>query len=228
MLFDTHAHLDDEQLAGNTAEILAEARAHDVNHVLTVSTTLASCYRSIKLSESHPQVWAAAGIHPNSCHEANPLQWKEIRGLIKHPRVVAIGETGLDGYWDFCPMDVQREYFLRHIELSRESGLPFIVHMRDCEPEMLETLAGARDAAGRLNGIMHSFCGSARAADTCLDWGMHISFAGMVTYKKNDELRAIAATIPDDRLLIETDSPEFLTTPRPRKFISELYTSGCC
>lgn len=207
MLFDTHAHLDDEQLADVASEVIEDARAHDVNHVLTVSTTLASCYRSVRLSETYPEIWAAVGIHPNSCHEANLQQWKEIRELVNHPRVVAVGETGLDGYWDFCPMDLQREYFLRHIELSHQSGLPFIVHMRECEPEMLETLAAARDAEGRLNGIMHSFCGSQQAADTCLDWGMHISFAGMVTYKKNDELRAIAATVPDDRLLIETDSP---------------------
>ncbi len=215
MLFDTHAHLDDEQLAESTAEILADAREHDVTHVLTVSTTLASCYRSLKLCETCPEVWAAVGIHPNSCHEANRQQWKEVCELAKHPRVVAIGETGLDGYWDFCPMDLQREYFLRHIELSHATGLPFIVHMRDCEPEMLEMLDAATDPGGRLNGIMHSFCGSQQAAETCLDWGMHISFAGMVTYKKNDELRAIAATIPDDRLLVETDSPYL--SPHPAR-----------
>lgn len=207
MLFDTHAHLDAEQLAHMTPELLADAATHSVGHILTVSTTLASCYQSIRLAEENPSVYAAVGIHPNHCHETNPAQWKEITTLIGHPRVIAIGETGLDDHWDFCPMDLQLEYFLRHIQLSHTSGLPFIVHMRDCEEVMMKTLESARNAQGKLNGIMHSFCGSGDAARQCLEWGMYISFAGMVTYKKNDELREIAAGIPADRLLIETDSP---------------------
>jgi len=207
MLFDTHAHLDAEQLAGQTESLLADAHAHSVERILTVSTDLASSYRSIKLAEQHSAVYASVGIHPNHCHEASPAHWKEISGLIDHPKVVALGETGLDDHWDFCPMELQKEYFVQHIELSHQSGLPFIVHMRDCEAEMMRTLADHLDPQGKLHGVMHSFCGSQDAADQCLEWGMHVSFAGMVTYKKNDPLRTIAATIPDDRLLIETDSP---------------------
>ena len=207
MLFDTHAHLDDEQLISDTAAILADAEKHQVTRILSVSTTLASCYQTVQLASDHEAVFAAIGIHPNHCHETNLNQWNEIRTLIDRPKVVAIGETGLDGHWDYCPMSIQKEYFLRHIELSHSSGLPFIVHMRDCESQMMETLEAARNDQGQLNGVMHSFCGSLEAAIQCLDWGMYISFAGMVTYKKNSELREIAAGIPVDRLLVETDSP---------------------
>lgn len=214
-LFDTHAHLDSDQLVEQTPELLADAKANSVGRILTVSTTLASCYRSLKLAEQHSMVYAAVGIHPCSCHQANLAQWKEITTLINRPKVVAIGETGLDGYWDDCPMETQLEYFLRHIELSHASGLPFIVHMRDCETRMMETLESALDDSGQLNGVMHSFCGSKQAAQQCLDWGMYISFGGMVTFKKNDDLRAIAASIPDDRILIETDAP-FLS-PHPHR-----------
>ena len=104
-LFDTHAHLDSDQLAEQTPEILADAKTNSVSRILTVSTTLASCYRSLKLAEQHSMVYAAVGIHPCSCHQANPAQWKEITTLIDRPKVVAIGETGLDGYWDDCPME---------------------------------------------------------------------------------------------------------------------------
>lgn len=206
-LFDTHAHLDDEQLIEQTEPILKDCQDHGVSRILTVSTNLDSCHRSIQIAEQHSEVYAAVGIHPNYCHQAGPTDWQTVESLVPHTKVVAIGETGLDDHWDYCPMDVQIDFFLKHIELSHQTGLPFIVHMRDCEPLMLQTLESALDPQGRLNGIMHSFCGSLAAANQCLEWGMHISFAGMVTYKKNQGLREIARTIPDDRLLIETDSP---------------------
>ena len=130
MLFDTHAHLDAEQLVEQTEAVIADAAGHNVNRILTVSTTLASCYTSIALAEKYEGVYAAVGIHPNSCQDASPAQWTEIAGMVDHPKVVAIGETGLDDHWDFCPMELQKEYFLRHIELSHQKDMPFIVHMR--------------------------------------------------------------------------------------------------
>ncbi len=207
MLFDTHAHLDDEQLFPQVASLVADAKQHQVTSILTVATSLASSYRSLQLAESYTGVYAAVGIHPNYCHQATPVQFQEVAQLIEHPRVVAIGETGLDDHWDFCPLELQKEFFLQHIALSHSSGLPFIVHMRDCEPLMMKTLEMARNDSGMLNGVMHSFCGSRQAAQQCLEWGMYISFAGMVTYRKNTELREIAADIPAERLLIETNAP---------------------
>jgi TatD DNase family protein len=230
MLFDTHAHLDDEQLLGRTDELVADARRHGVTRILTVSTSLASCYRSLQLAGQFEGVYAAVGIHPNCCHEALPAHWQEIGKLIDRPGVVALGETGLDRYWDFCPWELQQEYFLRHIRLSRDSGLPFIVHMRDCETEMLATLDRAREG-GTLHGVMHSFCGSAEAARQFLEWGMYISFAGMVTFKKNHGLRESAAGIPEDRLLVETDSPYLSPHPcrsqRPNTPALVRYTLQC-
>lgn len=206
MLFDTHAHLDSPEFADDLAGVVESAMGSGVSRILTVATDLASSYRSIRISETWESVHAAIGIHPNHCQDASPAEWQEIAGLHAHPRVVALGETGLDKHWDFCPFPLQVEYFERHIRLSHDSGLPFVVHMRDCEPEMLETLSRLTDQ-GRLNGIMHSFCGSQEAVERCLDWGMMISFAGMVTYPKNGELREVARRVPEDRLLVETDSP---------------------
>ena len=128
------------------------------------------------------------------------------------PGVVAIGETGLDRYWDFTPFDMQQDYFDRHLRLSQERGLPFIVHMRDCDEDILVMLREAH-RRGPLNGVMHSFTGSRAMAEECLAMGLYISFAGMVTYKKSDELRAIAAAVPDDRILVETDSPYLSPEP---------------
>ncbi len=214
MLFDTHAHLDSPEFAETLPGVIDAAGAAGVSRILTVATDLASCWASIRIAEQFSQVYAAIGIHPNHCQHATAAHWREIQGLLDHPRVVALGETGLDKYWDYCPLERQLEFFVRHIQQSHESGLPFVVHMRECEPEMMKTLQ-QMTSDGRLNGIMHSFCGTAAAAEQCLEWGMMISFAGMVTYPKNQELRSIAATIPADRLLVETDAPWL--SPHPQR-----------
>ncbi len=138
--------------------------------------------------------------------------WERIVALAGEPGVVAIGETGLDRHWDFTPFDVQQDYFDRHLRLAAERGLPFVVHMRDCDEDILAMLREAH-ARGPLVGVMHSFTGSRAMAEECLAMGMHVSFAGMVTYKKSDELRAIAAIVPDDRILIETDAPYLSPEP---------------
>jgi TatD DNase family protein len=132
--------------------------------------------------------------------------------MLDQPGVVAIGETGLDRYWDCTPIGTQQDYFDRHLRLSQERGLPFIVHMRDCDEEILAMLREAR-RRGPLRGVMHSFTGSRAMMEECVAMGLAISFAGMVTFKKSAELRAIAAAVPDDRILVETDSPYL--TPEP-------------
>jgi TatD DNase family protein len=162
--------------------------------------------------------------------EPKPGDWDRIVGMIDLPGVVAIGETGLDRYWDFTPFDVQQDYFDRHLRLSQERGLPFIVHMRDCDEDILVMLREARQR-GPLNGVMHSFTGSRAMADECLAMGLYISFAGMVTFKKSEELRASAAAVPEDRILVETDSPYL--TPEPVRKIKRnepahvRFTAGC-
>ena len=151
-------------------------------------------------------------MQPNYIAEAEPGDWDRIVALAGEPGVVAIGETGLDRHWDFTPFDVQQDYFDRHLRLAAERGLPFVVHMRDCDEEILEMLREAH-RRGPLRGVMHSFTGGRAMAEECLAMGLYISFAGMVTYKKSDELRAVAAIVPDERLLVETDSPYLSPEP---------------
>jgi TatD DNase family protein len=169
-------------------------------------------------------------MQPNYLAEARSDDWDRIVAMVGSPGVVAIGETGLDRYWDFTPFELQQDYFDRHIRLSQERGLPFIVHMRDCDEDILIMLREAH-RRGPLNGVMHSFTGSQAMADECLAMGLYISFAGMVTYKKSAELRAIAATVPEDRILVETDSPYL--SPEPVRKIKRnepghvLHTAAC-
>lgn len=214
MFFDTHAHLDADEFDKALNDLLPAWRNDGLADVLAVATSLQSSRRCIEIAGQFPEVWASAGIHPNYCHEAADNDLAAIRPMLDHPRVVAIGETGLDKYWDFAPFDRQIEFFTAQIRLSHESGLPFIVHSRDCDAEMLQHLR-AMTVDGRLNGVMHSFCGSAEMAEQCLGWGMMISFSGMLTYPRNDGLRETAARIPRERLMVETDAPWL--SPHPHR-----------
>lgn len=211
MIIDTHAHLTNENFA-DLDHYLELAKDAGVTGVLTVATTAADAQRCIELAERHPQIRAAVGIHPNDCCQSGPDDWRVIREICKHPRVAALGETGLDRYWDDCPWDVQLDYFCRHLALSRETQLPVVIHTRDCADECLEIL---KDEArsGPLRGVMHSFSGSAEVAQGCIELGLFISFAGMVTFKNAPDLREVAQGLPLNRILVETDSPYL--TPHP-------------
>lgn len=180
--------------------------------MVTIGTGLDSSRKAIALAERFPEVYAAVGIHPNYIDAAQFGDWEQIEELGAHPRVVAIGETGLDRYWNHSDPAHQREYFNRHIELSRRLNKPFIVHCRDADDEVRGVL---REAAqhGPLNGVMHSFCQSLESGLECIQLGLHLSFTGMLTFKKNDDLRAIAAQLPRDRLMVETDAPYLSPTP---------------
>jgi TatD DNase family protein len=230
-LFDTHAHLASEHLAADLPEVLARAKAAGVASIVSVGTDLASSLRCRDIAAASEGVFASAGIHPTHAGEVQPGDWDElVRLATDDPVVVALGETGLDNYWKDVPFRLQQEYFDRHLRLSQAINLPFIVHQRECMPEILDML---RDAAGRgpLRGVMHSFTGTAEEAAECVGLGMHISFAGMVTFKKSDDLRAAAKTIPADRMLIETDSPYLSPEPfrgkRPNEPARVVHTAEC-
>ncbi len=212
MLFDTHAHIDQADFDADRDKMIARAQTAGVETIIAVGTTVEGSRRCVELAAKYPSVYAAVAIHPNNLAEAGPLDFAEIEKLASAPKVVAIGETGLDLHWDYTPFDQQQIEFARHVALAFDRNLPFIVHMRDCEAEMLSTLRELAEE-GTLRGVMHSFTGDATMAAECLALGLHISFAGMVTYKKSDALRACAATIPDDRLLIETDAPYLSPEP---------------
>lgn len=230
LIIDTHAHLTDESLLGNIDAVLREASQAGVGAMLAVATTLESSRQCINLAERFPQVRASVGIHPNYCCQAAAGDWEQVCQLAAHPRVAAIGETGLDRYWDDCPWEVQIESFRRHIRLSQECRHPLVIHTRDCAHETLDFLK-AEAVKGPLRGVMHSFTGPLEVAEGCLELGLYISFAGMVTYKNAGDLRAVAKRIPADRILVETDSPYLSPHPlrgqRPNTPARVVHTLRC-
>jgi TatD DNase family protein len=229
-LFDTHAHLDDDQLSSDVNGVVQRAAAAGVTRILAVGTTAQSSRNCLDHAARFPRVWSSAGIHPNHAAEAQGGDWDEIVRLASEPRVVALGETGLDLYWKDTPLPVQQDYFDRHIRLSQATGLPLIIHQRETAGEILAMLATARQR-GPLRGIMHSFTGTIDQAAAFVDLGLHISFAGMVTFKKSDDLRAVVPTVPADRLLVETDSPYLSPEPfrgkRPNEPARVIHTAHC-
>lgn len=212
--FDTHAHLNDEDFAGILDEVVAEAVAAGVRRTLVIGIDRASSERAVGIAARHESLYAAVGIQPNVCGQATEEDWNAIVALLDRPKVVAVGETGLDGYWQTVQMDVQRFWFDRHLRLSQERDLPFIVHLRDSAEPILQMLEQAA-LRGPLRGVMHSFTGDAAYAARCVELGLYISFAGMATFKKSDDLRRVAASVPEDRLLVETDAPYL--SPEPHR-----------
>ncbi|MCU0962252.1 MAG: TatD family hydrolase [Pirellulaceae bacterium] len=212
--FDTHAHLDDAQLSGQLDAILTRAREACVAGIVTVGTTADTSATCVELARRYVGVWAAVGIQPNHGRDATPGDWDRVVACARDARVRAIGETGLDAYWDHTPWELQQRLFADHIQLAQATGLPLIIHMRDCGQAVVDMLAGGQPG-GALRGVMHSFTGTAAIACECLALGLHISFSGIVTFKKSTALREVARLVPDDRLLIETDAPYL--SPHPHR-----------
>lgn len=230
-LFDTHAHLDQEEFDETRDAVVERARAAGVETIVAVGTTVAASRKCVEVAAKYEGVYAAVGLQPNYVAECGPDDWAQIERMVEQPKVVAIGETGLDRHWDFTPFELQQDYFNRHMALAGRRDLPFIVHMRDCDADIMEALRSEHHRRGPLRGIMHSFTGDAEMAAECVGLGLHISFAGMVTYKKSQPLRDCAATIPADRLLIETDcpylSPEPVRGKRPNEPAYLAHTATC-
>jgi TatD DNase family protein len=212
-LTDTHAHLDDEKFGDELPAVLERAAAAGLRHVVSVATTACSSTATIGLAQRFPLVLATVGIHPNNAAEAGPGDWDEVLRLAGSPRVVGIGETGLDRHWDFTPFPLQEDYFARHLALSRQRNLPVVIHCREAEADVLRMLREEFDRHGPIKGVMHSFSGDEALAKDCLAMGLHISFAGMLTYKNAEALRDVAKGIPRDRLLVETDCPYLAPVP---------------
>jgi TatD DNase family protein len=207
MYVDTHAHLDQTEFDADRGDTIARARAAGIEAIICPAVSAKSSRAAVRLAEEYG-LFAAVGIHPNSAAEAAPGDWAEVVALAGQPRAVAIGETGLDRYWDYTPLSLQQKYLNRHLWLAHERDLPVILHCRDAQDDLLPMLRAAA-ARGPIRGVLHAFSGDEAFAAECLALGFYISFAGNVTYsnKKFQTLRAVVPTIPDDRLLIETDSP---------------------
>ncbi len=211
-LIDTHLHLDEEAFRPDRDEVVARAVAAGVETMISIGITAATSRAAVDLAQTYPAVYAAVAIQPNYVSQAAPGDWEIIEELATQPKVVAIGETGLDRYWDHAPFEMQVEFFDKHLELARRLNLPFVVHCREAERDVVAQLRRAA-ASGQLRGVMHSFSGDLETALACVELGMFISFAGMLTFKKNDALRSVAAQVPLDRLLVETDAPYLAPTP---------------
>ncbi len=211
-LVDSHAHLDNPRLRALLPAILERAAAERVSQIIAIGTTAASSAGALELATAYPGIFASVGIHPNEAAEIGQDDWPRIFEMVTRPRVVAIGETGLDRYWKDTPFALQQEWFDRHLALAQDHDLPIVIHCRDCQSDMREQLTGL----GRpIRGVMHSFTGSWDDAEAYLALGLHLSFAGMITFanKALDPLREAAARTPLERILVETDSPYL--TPAP-------------
>jgi len=212
-LIDTHAHLDDEQFRDDLPAVLQRAAAAGVESVITVATTAPSSAACVALAAQYSALFATVGLQPNQVAQEAPEAWDEVVALVTHERVVAVGETGLDRYWDYTPFAQQEDYFDRHLKLARHRGLPVVVHCREAEADVVRMLSHDFDRNGPVRGVMHSFTGDRDTAEACLAMGLYLSFAGMVTYKNAQNLREVTALVPMDRLLVETDSPYLAPVP---------------
>jgi TatD DNase family protein len=212
-LIDTHAHLDDDQFAADLPAVLDRARTAGVTRIIAVATSVASSAVCRALAERYAEVSPTAGIHPNHITKELPDAWDRVVALLADPRFVGVGETGLDRHWDDTPFPTQQDYFARHLEISRRHHKPIVIHCREAEADVVAMLRTDFDAHGPIHGVMHSFVGTAETAQACLDMGLYLSFAGMLTYKNAAAVRAVASQAPLDRVFVETDSPYLSPVP---------------
>jgi len=204
-LFDTHAHLHFPDFAGDLPDVLARARAAGVSRMVTIGTDVATSQAAIDIAGREADVWAAVGIHPHDAAAADDAAVAEIARLARAPRVVAVGEIGLDFFRNLSPRDVQERVFRRLLALGREARKPVLIHCRDAHEDVLRILA--QEMVAESGGIMHCFSGDTAIARRCLDLGLLISLAGPVTYPNARALPEVARFVPADRLVIETDCP---------------------
>jgi len=210
MLVDSHCHLDFPQLAGGIEEVIVQMRANDVGCALCIGVTLEGLAGVLQLADRWPMLLATVGVHPEETGVREPTV-DDLVALAGHPRVVAIGETGLDYYWHKDSPEWQRQRFRTHIRAARMTRMPLVIHTREAAADTL--LLMAEEGAGEVGGVMHCFTESWPVAEAALDLGFHISLSGIVTFRKALTVRDVALRVPLDRLLIETDSPYLAPVP---------------
>ena len=214
MLFETHCHLTDRRFDDDRAEVVARARAAGVDALVSVASSVADAEKVGALTRAHPRVWGTAGVHPHEAGRAGPDDVRRVRELLEaEPRLVAVGETGLDYHYDFCPRNRQRELFRAHARLAAETGLPMVVHSRSADDD---TRALVAEFKGEARGVLHCFTGGMGLLEEALDAGWHISFTGMVTFRNFDGREALRS-VPPGRLMIETDAPYLAPVPHRGK-----------
>ncbi len=210
MFIDSHCHLNFPELAENIDEVLAKMQLNAVSHALCVSVDMVKIPEILQLAENHDNLYASVGVHPDYESAQEPTI-DELVGLAKHPKVIAIGETGLDYYRLKDDLDWQRERFRTHIRASLECRKPLIIHTRSAAADTLRIMQ--EENAGQIGGVMHCFTESLDVAQAAIEMGFYISFSGIVTFKNAIELKQVAASIPLEKILIETDSPYLAPVP---------------
>jgi TatD DNase family protein len=216
MLIDSHCHLNYKGLVEDQAAVLDRARARGVTGMLSISTREREWADVIAIAEREPDVWASVGIHPHEADEHVHVDTAKLVEAAQHPKVIGIGETGLDYYYDHSDREQQKRSFRAHIAAARETGLPLIVHTRDAEEDTAAIVADEM-GKGAYPALIHCFTASAGFAQAMLDLGLYISVAGIVTFKNARELQETVATLPGDRMLIETDAPFLAPVPHRGK-----------
>jgi TatD DNase family protein len=209
LLVDSHCHLDFPDFAAEREAIIARARDAGVATMLTISTRLDEFDGVRAIAEAHEQIWCSVGAHPHEAKDYAALRSEQLVALAVHPKVVGIGETGLDFHYDLSPREIQERVFRTHIAASRETGLPLIIHAREADREVARILDEERPPPG----VMHCFSSGRALADAALALGFYISISGIVTFRNAEELRAIVRDLPLDRLLVETDAPYLAPVP---------------
>ena len=214
-LVDSHCHLDDEKYDEDREQTIERARAAGVERLMAIGTGDGppDLETAVRLADRYPFIYATVGVHPHDAKKAGPATFDRLRELMRHPKVLAVGEIGLDYHYDFSPRETQRAVFERQLELAAEAGKPIVIHTREAWDD---TLAALR-AKWRGGGIMHCFTGGERQAREALELGMHLSFGGVITFPKAEEPRQAARIVPDDRLLVETDCPYLAPVPHRGK-----------
>jgi TatD DNase family protein len=212
MLVDSHCHLD-YYTAAELPDVLARAAEAGVAEMVTIGTTLAQSDTLPALIEGHPNLWCTAGVHPHHAAEAPIPTPESLAERATHPRVIGIGESGLDYFYDKSPRDVQAENFRAHIRGARLADVPLCIHARDADDDIILILKQERDREGGFDFLLHCFSSTRRLAEAALELGGYISFSGILTFPKSQEIRDIARDVPRDRLLVETDAPYLSPVP---------------
>ncbi|MCH7564546.1 MAG: TatD family hydrolase [Gemmatimonadetes bacterium] len=212
-MFDSHCHLTDDRFAEDREEVLSRAHAAGVRRVVTIASDLADSLAAIKLAAAHPDTWCSVGIHPHEVERAQEGDELRIRELAAREEVVALGETGLDYFYDNSPRALQRDWFGRHLDLAAELDLPVVVHTREADRDIMELLDAA---VPEITTVLHCFTGGMELLEFGLERGSYVSFSGIVSFGKFDGHEAVRR-VPRDRLLVETDSPYLAPVPRRGK-----------
>jgi len=212
MLVDSHCHLDFPELAGDRAGVLARARDAGVGRMVTISTRVRRFDEIRAIAEAHDPVWCSVGTHPHNAAEETDVTADELVQLAAHPKVVAIGEAGLDYFYDHAPREVQAASLRTHIAAARRTGLPLVIHARAADDDVAAILT-EETGKGAFPFVLHCFSSGRALAETGVGLGGYVSFSGILTFKKSDELRAIARVLPRNRLLVETDAPYLAPVP---------------